>query len=217
MYNTPHSLERLMLLLHQIQPLSDALEAALKKGFEKVTLKKGKTLLAAGEPCNHLWYLADGMVRSFVAYDKQEDEEEKDITTRIMLPEHIIISIYSYYENVASKESIEALKDTCLFKMSKQTLNNIYKNFPEFNLHGRILTEQYLRQADRREAMLRIPNAEDRVQEFIERYGHYLNYIPSRFAATFCNLHRTTFDKIKKKYYMRGGVDCDLDHILFVA
>lgn len=194
------SLNNLMQLLHQIQPLSKVLEETLIQGFEKVEVKKGRAILSEGDFCNHLWYLADGVAHSCIQYEG----DIEDASTRIMLPEHIIISIYSYYNKIPSKETIEILKDSCLYKMSKAYLNNIYKNFPEFNLHGRVLTEQYLQQSERREALLRIPKASSRAKEFMAQYGHYLEHIPIKIAASFTRLSRGAFTSIKNNKYMGG-------------
>ena len=91
MEETAALLNPLFHYLETIKPVSDALKAALVKSFKPVFYKKGAMLLHEGNVCKTLWFLADGLLRSY------HNIGEKEITSRIMFTDHIVISAGSFF------------------------------------------------------------------------------------------------------------------------
>ena len=101
------------------------------------------------EICNDLWFLAEGLLRSYHYIG------EKEITSRIMFTNHIVISAGSFFTQTPATETIEALENTVLLTINFERLTKIYEEFPEFNFHGRIITEHYFYKQEQRLYMLR--------------------------------------------------------------
>ena len=80
-------------LLNELQPISRVLEELLISSFKIEKVGKAVVILKEGEVCQNLWFLADGLMRSF------HKIEDKEITSRIMFTNHIVISAGSFLNN----------------------------------------------------------------------------------------------------------------------
>ncbi len=195
--NTPTAL---IALLNQLKPISVELQDAISEKFLPVQVKKNRMLVTEGSVCNYMWFLVDGLVCSWVNLPGEDDDET---ITRLMTPGYVVVSPLSFYSNAPSVENIEVLKDASFFRIHKTDLDDMYKDFPEFNYHTRILTEQYACTITRRELLLRHQDVEERFKYFIKNYGHLLQFINERYAASFANMNRATFNKLKNGTYRK--------------
>ncbi len=183
--------------LHKIRPLSKTLRDAVVDSFDEINVDKKTALVQVGDFSDCLWFLADGIVRSVVRHD----DKLKETTTRIMLPGHIIVSVLSYYRGLPAIEEIVTLTACCLFRITKEALNNILDTHTEFERHVRILTEDYACQISRREDMLRHPTPNSRYAYNQQHFGEFTNLIPVEYAASFANMDRTTYTSIRSGKY----------------
>lgn len=180
-------------MLGEIKPLSLELESALLKSFRQQEVKKGAMLLHEGNACKELWFLAKGLLRSY------HNIGDKEITSRIMFTGHIVISPGSFFTQTPATESIEALADCTLATLSFSYLQNIYEKYPEFNLHTRIITEQYFAKQEQRLYLLRKHDASAKYQYFLEHYAAFLQEIPQKYIASFLNIAPETLSRTRSK------------------
>ncbi len=187
-------LSPLLHTLHAIRPLSASLESALVAGFDSHVIPKGQIMLYEGEICKNLWFLADGLLRSF------HHIGDKETTSRIMFTNHIVISPGSFFKQAPATETIEALTESVVLTLPYHTLQHIYEKFPEFNYHTRLITEEYFYKQEQRLYMLRKHNAADKYAFFLENYGDYLKEIPQKYIASFLNIAPETLSRTRNKF-----------------
>ena len=183
----------LLELLEDLKPLSKELRTILIDKFQEQEIKKGTLLLREGDVCNMLWFLADGLLRSY------HNLGNKEITSRIMFKDHIVISPGSFFTQTPATESIEALADCTVVALSFSHLQEIYSIFPEFNYHTRIITEQYFYKQEQRLYMLRKPDAVAKYKYFLENYANFLKDIPQKYIASFLNIAPETLSRTRSK------------------
>ncbi len=183
----------LIQLIKDIKPISHALEEALINGFEIHKKEKNEILLAEGNICKNCWFLINGLLRSY------HNIGEKEITSRIMFTNHIVIAPGSFFTQTPATESIQALADCEVATISFTMLQNIYTSFPEFNLHTRIITEQYFYKTEQRLYMLRKHDAGAKYEYFLENYETYLKNIPQKYIASFLNIAPETLSRVRNK------------------
>lgn len=181
----------LLKVLFTIGPIEVDLQKLLTESFEVYKIKKGELLLKEGEVCTNLWFLADGLLRSF------HNIGDKEFTSRIMFTNHIVISAGSFFKQTPAPESIEALSNCTLLKLPFIKLQAIYKQYPSFNYHTRLITEDYFYKQEQRLYMLRKPSAEEKYEYFMEHYSEYLGSIPIKHIASFLNIARETFSRLR--------------------
>lgn len=186
-------LSPLLKMLKEIKPFNKKIYDALIESFHDQKIKKGAILLHEGDVCKKLWFLADGLLRSFHTIGN------KEVTSRIMFKNHIVISPGSFFTQTASTESIEALADSTVVGLSYAELQKIYSKFPEFNYHTRIITEQYFYKQEQRLYMLRKHDATAKYQYFLENYETFLKYIPQKYIASFLNIAPETLSRTRSK------------------
>lgn len=186
-------LASLIQLLNDIHPIRNELELALLSNFTIEEIKKGKVLLHEKDICKNLWFLCNGLLRSY------HNIGDKEITSRIMYTGHIVISPGSFFTQTPATESIETLADCTLAKLSFNDLQDIYRRFPEFNYHTRLITEQYFYKQEQRLYMLRKHDAAAKYNFFLEHYADYLKDIPQKYIASFLNIAPETLSRTRSK------------------
>ncbi|MDB5198889.1 MAG: Crp/Fnr family transcriptional regulator [Chitinophagaceae bacterium] len=180
-------------ILEEIKPLREEIQVALLNNFHEQKIKKGTILLHEGDVCKKLWFLADGLLRSYHTIG------HKEITSRIMFRNHIVIAPGSFFTQTPATESIEALADCIVVALSFANLQDIYAAFPEFNYHTRIITEQYFYKQEQRLYMLRKHDAAAKYNYFLENYADYLKEIPQKYIASFLNIAPETLSRTRSK------------------
>ena len=193
MQNNTILLSSLIKMLNDIQPISTELELSLTERFHIGKVNKGKILLYEKDVCTNLWFLCNGLLRSY------HNIGDKEITSRIMYTGHIVISPGSFFTQTPATESIETLADCVVAKLSFDDLQDIYKKFPEFNYHTRLITEQYFYKQEQRLYMLRKHDAAAKYNFFLENYADYLKDIPQKYIASFLNIAPETLSRTRSK------------------
>jgi CRP-like cAMP-binding protein len=193
MQDTETIIAPLINMLNGLKPISADLHQLLVRSFKTDHVKKGAMLLHEGNICRNIWFLSSGLLRSY------HNIGEKEITSRIMFTEHIVISAGSFFTQTPATESIEALADSELATLSYDALQNIYEKFPEFNYHTRIITEQYFYKQEQRLYMLRKHDALSKYKFFLENYADFLRDIPQKYIASFLNITPETLSRTRSK------------------
>jgi len=190
-------LSPLLQLLNEIKPLSKEINDVLTDSFHDENIKKGTILLQEGDVCDKLWFLADGLLRSY------HNIGNKEVTSRIMFRNHIVISPGSFFTQTPATESIQALVDSTVVTLTFADLQAIYLKFPEFNYHTRLITEQYFYKQEQRLYMLRKHDASAKYNYFLENYADYLKAIPQKYIASFLNIAPETLSRTRSKLSKR--------------
>ena len=81
MQPNPLLLSPLFKMLNDIKPISSALETALIKSFKLKQIKKGAMMLKEGNVCENLWFLADGLLRSFHTMANKQAIPQKQVAS----------------------------------------------------------------------------------------------------------------------------------------
>src|ERR1700722_9006585 len=127
-------MEQLIAMLNAITPMSPALEAYLTQILELSVYRKGETILAAGQICGRIFFIEKGMVRSHYIVDNVE------VSHWFMKEGAVCIAVLSFLRQIPSFEMHVAYEACRCWGISKAQLEHIYVKFPEFNVHGRIIT-----------------------------------------------------------------------------
>ena len=179
--------------LHTIHPLSPPLRDRLSTDLETIEVSKKQLLLRDGERADYLYVVLKGMLRSYYIRDGVE------ITNRFMKENHIVVSVNSFYQRKPGYEFIEAMEASTLARIHYQTLQQLYKDFVEFNYTARVLTEHYFSSSEERLYLLRKQKAEDRYLFFMENYPDLLNRVPFGHIASFLGMNLETLSRIRAK------------------
>lgn len=177
--------------LKQIAPISRSLEDLIIKNLKRVELKKKDYLLEEGQIAKSIFFLERGTCRAFYF------SEDKEITNWFMSDGDIVISVFSFFTQSPSMEYIQLLEDATLYSMSYHQLQSIYHQFPEFNLHGRIITEQYYILSEQRNFALKKQTAKQRYDNLLNQYPHILQKASLGQIASYLGINQETLSRIR--------------------
>src|SRR6266700_2425233 len=130
-------MEELFKFLDGIRPISDGLRIHLKAILTQRLYQKGDLILREGQISKQICIILSGLIRGF------DWQKEQEVTTWLMKEGDIFYSPESFIEQVPYEESIMAIENCVVLGISYDQLQETYKLFPEFNRHGRIITEIY--------------------------------------------------------------------------
>lgn len=184
-------MEALLYFLSTIHELSDGLKNYLFEILKTKELKKKDFLLKAGHVCRNVCFIETGLLRCF--YTKGDAE----VSSWFMKEGDVIISIESFYQQKQSYESIQAIEDSLIYFISYEELNYIYKNFPEFNFIGRVLTEKYYTLWAQQLYALRMQQASERYRWLMDHHAELILRVPAKYIASYLGIDETTLSKIK--------------------
>ena len=168
--------------------LSDHLSQVLKS---RTVLKK-EFLLRAGHVSQDIYFIEQGLFRCF--YKKNDVE----VSSWFMKEGDVIISVESFFDQIESKESIQALEESVVYFITFRELDFIYKTFTEFNYNGRVLVQAYYKQSEQRLYSLRMHRAYDRYAFLLQNYPELIQRVPAKYIASYLGIEETTLSKIKK-------------------
>jgi CRP/FNR family transcriptional regulator, anaerobic regulatory protein len=186
-------MELLLQYLNSIHPLSQGLTEHLGNILKSKSLLKKSYLLKAGHVCRSICFIQRGLLRCFYIKDDSE------VCSWFMKEGDVIISVESFFSQRVSYESIQALEDCELFYIHYDELQAIYRNFPEFNFIGRVLTEKYYAMSEQRLYSLRMKRSHERYSFLMENFPELIRRVPSKYLASYLGITEVTLSNTKSK------------------
>jgi len=183
--------EELLKLLDSIFPLSDELKTQLSFYLKFEQVRKNMHLLKEGQVCNYIYFIEQGLVRSYHIRDGSE------ICSWFMKEGDIIISVDSFYNKKPSIERIQAIEDTTVYFIHYDELQLLYKRFIEFNIVGRVLTERYYQLSEERLFAMRKQKASERYEFLLTHHPAIVERVPKKYVASYLGVTVETLGRIK--------------------
>lgn len=166
--------------------------------FERVEIPKKTTIIKQGETEDYLYFISEGIVRFFIL-KPHPTEPCKEITFSFIV-ENMFCSAYdSFITRSPCNYNIETLKDTVIYRIHYQDLQDLYKTTEIGNYIGRISAEGlYVRKAQREMSLL-MYNAEERYLNLLKNYPEYVLQIPLKYIASYLGITPQALSRIRKQ------------------
>ncbi|OIN57409.1 Crp/Fnr family transcriptional regulator [Arsenicibacter rosenii] len=179
--------------LKQAPPISLEGQMALASMITRKELPKGYLLLEQGNVCQHFYLLEKGFARGYY------NHEGKDVSLWFAFEGDILTSLYSYATGKPSYTSIEILEDSVVNGFTFGQLNDLLEKYPEFNLVGRLLAEQYFIELEERTLSFQFKTATERYYELIRKHPQILRRASLGHIASFLGVSQETLSRIRAK------------------
>ncbi|RAK70070.1 Crp/Fnr family transcriptional regulator [Hymenobacter edaphi] len=184
-------MDALLLRLRALYPLSDACLRAITEQMRREELPARRALLAPGQVAGRIYFVERGLARGYYLH------EGREANTWFMREGDFIISIVSFLTRTASQEFIELLEASVLYSISYEQLQQLYRDFPEFNYVGRVLTEHYYVLSEQRTQQLRLLRAEQRYAQLVQSFPEVLQRVPLKHLASYLGVTPETISRIR--------------------
>jgi CRP-like cAMP-binding protein len=192
-------IEQLLNRLNALHPMDEQLTGRIKEVTIISTYPAKTYLLRDGQICDRACMVVKGLARAYYV------NEDRDITSRFMDEGFIITSWVSYYHQQPGDEFIETLEDTTLACIRYNDIQQLYKDYPIFNIIGRKQTEYSLYTSEMRTRMLRKQTAKERYTFFLQNHPDLLNRVPLKHIASYLGMNEETLSRIRSQF--RKGTD----------
>lgn len=186
-------MELLVQFLESIHPLSDGLKDQLATIVRIKEMKKKDMLLRAGHICRNIYFIEEGLLRCYYSVGDTE------VSSWFMKEGDVMVSIESFFQQKPSYESIQALEDCFLYYIEYKELQLLYKQFPEFNFTGRVLTEKYYTLWAQQLFALRMHSAMDRYNWLLNSFSELILRVPAKYIASYLGITEAHLSVIKGK------------------
>ena len=181
-------------MLSQIHPFSESLQQEFYTHIRTIQLPKNEILLKQGEICRYMYFIKKGALMGYSVHNN------KKITTYISIENEFVSSITGLHGVVPSKETVVAVEPSELLAMHNDVLQQLFNKYFDFNFVFRVMVEQYYRDAQERSYIIRIGNARERYQYFIQNKPGYIERLPEESVASLLNIKPVTLTRLKKQF-----------------
>lgn len=141
MQNHATAVTTMLSMLDQFQEQPEEVRSYFLHETKLFTFRKGELLLKAGDYCEYIYFVVEGVVRGYIV------DGEREVTTWLTCEHELVTSISSLDVERPAVEHIEAVLDCTLLGMPVQKMDELYRLHPVFNITGRKLIQKYYRDA----------------------------------------------------------------------
>ena len=174
-------------------PLSPGLRLALTAAVRREALPARHHLLAPGQVARRVYFVEAGLVRGYSLH------EGREVSSWFMREGDFVISVVSFLTQAPATEYLELLEASVLYAISHDELHRLYREFPEFNLFGRVLTERYYVQSEQRAYQLRALPAAERYAQLLREFPTVFQRVAGKHIASYLGVAPETLSRLRGK------------------
>jgi CRP-like cAMP-binding protein len=179
--------------LEAIAPLPPALRAALAAAVRREELPARHRLLQPGQVARRVYFLESGLVRGYVLH------EGREVSSWFMREGDFVISIVSFLTQAPSTEYLELLEVSVVHSIGYEHLQGLYRDFPEFNLFERVITERYYVLSEQRAYQLRVLPAAARYERLLAEFPAVFQRVALKHIASHLGVAAETLSRLRSR------------------
>ena len=188
-------MEQLFALLNLLQPPPPGVLERLSSMLVRKQVKKKEYLLREGQVSSRLYFIEKGLIRAYYIEEKREE-----VTTWFMKDNDLIISVESFYEQVPSFENIVAVEDSIVWYITRQQMDWLYREYPAYNYHGRILTEKYYVKSMKRQVSIIKKTQQERYRQLLEKESYLLERAHLHDIASYLGMTLEQLSRVRANF-----------------
>lgn len=182
----------------QLMPhLSEAEWEALE---ERLTIKiyaKGDYIVKQGDICSYVYFINSGFLRFYKIIDG------KEISTGFMGANQYVSSYDSFLTRKPAFENLQVLEEAELHCLSYEDMQFLYKQYPVYQMFGRVIAEQLFIWVNERTNALLLLSPEQRYENMINNQSEILQRVPQYMLASYIGVTPEHLSRIRKKMMSR--------------
>ncbi|MFK8036855.1 MAG: Crp/Fnr family transcriptional regulator [Crocinitomicaceae bacterium] len=156
-------------------------------------IKKGDYLVRAGNVCNEIAFINEGIFRIYYLKDGVE------VNTCFCKENTIVSSLQSFTNKSISNDYIQALEDSTITTISNSSLAKLYKKDQSWQSIGRLFIEKECLRLSDRVNMLSFETALEKYNQLISTQPDIIQRVPIQYIATYIGVSRETLSRIRSK------------------
>lgn len=181
-------------------PLSADETAVFTALLKPRKLRRRQLLLEAGDTCDFLAFVDQGLLRSFMT-----DNQGIEHVMQFALEDFWIADLYSFLTRRPAQCTIEAVEESELLLLSYDNLEQLYDKAPVFERFFRLLMQNGYVAAQQRIMAAISASAVEQYQDLIRRYPTLEQRVTQHQIASFLGITPESLSRIKKRLYEQAG------------
>lgn len=174
--------------------LSDEEFQIIRKNVIPKKVRKRQFILNAGDVCENMIFVERGLLRSF-ADDKDGSEHVMQFATEGWW----ISDMASFLTREESKYHIEALEESELFLMTKQSMEQIMDIVPQMQRYFLTLMQNHIIALQRRINVVQSMSAEETYLALMNVNPDLINRAPQQYIASYLGITPETLSRVRKQ------------------
>ena len=193
-FNPEIYLNNLKLYFESYAPISEQSWKLIEGLTDFQTIKKGEILLENGEICKNMYFIAKGILRTFIT-----DEQGNFYNKNLFFENRLACSKVSSMLQTPSDFTIEALEDCILIQLNyKKYIQLITENDDLKNFYIAYLEKNWIIEKEQREVALVMQNATERYLNLLETHPTIADRVPLLHIASHLGITPTQLSRIRK-------------------
>jgi len=164
----------------------------IRSYFKSKTLLRREILHDTNAVCGNVYFLEEGIIRYF----QVEDGEE--VTGQFFFSGGWYTDLESFISNSNSRQTAQAIEHSSLLCISKQDLEKLYKEVPQFERFGRFLAEQAFIGLRKKTNNLTLLDAKQRYLNLLKERPKVIERIPQHYIASYLGIKPQSLSRIRK-------------------
>ena len=188
------------MISHYVEVTDSEWEKVSKKCVKK-TLKKGDIVHYAGDVFSEIWFIRNGLARSYFT-----DAKGRDYTWQFYFRaktkhglNHVMDDSVSYYENEGSLLQFEILEDATFYVIGLAELDEIIRKEKKWEHLARVwLHDTYFTATYKRVISLMSETVEEKYKRLLKEYPTIFERVKSYHIASYLGMTPQTLSKLRK-------------------
>ncbi|UBM59488.1 Crp/Fnr family transcriptional regulator [Marinilongibacter aquaticus] len=186
--------EALKQTLDKILKITDDDWAIFESILETKKLKKKEYLLREGQICRGIYFLSEGIMRTF-----HTNNDGKEINTAFYFQNDFLREIESMTHTIPSQKNIQTLKDSTVFYIDKSKLQRLYEKSEFYQKLGRMILEKLTISEQKYSSFLTTYSPKERYLYLVENRPECIEQIPLQYLASYLGISRESLSRIRKR------------------
>ena len=193
-FNKETYLNNLKLYFESYAPISEKSWKLIENLTDFQTIKKGEILLENGEICKNMYFIAKGILRTFIT-----DEQGNFYNKNLFLENKLACSKVSSILQTPSNFTIEALEDCILIQLDYQKYTKLINENDDLkSFYIAYLEKNWIIEKEQREIALVMQNATERYVKFLDKHPDIADRVPLLHIASHLGITPTQLSRIRK-------------------
>jgi CRP/FNR family transcriptional regulator, anaerobic regulatory protein len=177
-----------------VQPTDDEY-AFFGQFVQYAQFQKNALLHQAGEVCNRVYLVLDGILRYYYINPEQNHEG----TTWFVSAGDLATDVYSLLSRNTSYINIIACTPVSTAYISADDLERVYASSITWERFGRLSMAQYLVESEYRNHQLQFQSASERYASLLEHNPNLVQNVPLSYIASYLGISLETLSRIRAK------------------
>lgn len=173
--------------------------------FTVKKIRRRQFFLQEGEVCKNIAYVTKGCMRAYTV-----DVQGEEHVIQFAVEDWWISDLHSYLTGTPSVYSIDALEDSELLLLEKQTRERLFVAVPAFERLFRLLMEANYIATHRRIHNALSTSAAERYLDFLKTYPNLAQRFPQKDIASYLGITPQSLSRIRRGITEKGKLPTSL-------